>query len=61
LACDETIASAVRVSGSTVYRAKRRFVEGNLELAPSEEPRPGAARKLSGMETVFASTKARPS
>ena len=47
-ASDETIASAVRVSGSTVYRTKRRFVEGNLELALSEEPRPGAARKLSG-------------
>jgi transposase len=50
---DETIASAVRVSGSTVYRTKRRFVEGNLELALSEEPRPGAARKLSGKETAL--------
>jgi len=33
---DETIASAVRVGGSTVYRIKRRFVEGvegDLELA----------------------------
>ena len=27
-ASDETIASAVRVSGSTVHRIKRRFVEG---------------------------------
>src|SRR5271156_5341721 len=51
-ASDETIAS-VRVSGSTVYRTKRRFVEGNLELALSEEPRPGAARKLSGKETAL--------
>ena len=32
-ASDETIASAVRVGGSTVYRTKRRFVEGNLERA----------------------------
>jgi len=32
-ASDETITSAVRVGGSTVYRTKRRFVEGNLELA----------------------------
>jgi hypothetical protein len=40
-ASDETISRAVRVSGSTVYRTKRRFVEGNLELALSEEPRPG--------------------
>src|SRR5580704_281181 len=51
-ASDETIASAVRVSGSTVYRTKRRFVEGNLELALSEEPRPGAAQ-LSGKETAL--------
>ena len=50
---DETIASNVRVSGSTVYRTKRRFVEGNLELALNEEPRPGAARKLSGNETAL--------
>jgi transposase len=50
---DDDIAHAVSVSGSTVYRTKRRFVEGNLELALSEEPRPGAARKLSGRETAL--------
>jgi len=32
-ASDETIASAMRVGGSTVYRIKRRFVEGDLERA----------------------------
>src|SRR5271154_3508255 len=37
---DETIANTVRVSGSTVYRTKRRFVEGNLELALAEERDP---------------------
>src|SRR5712671_224033 len=37
---DEEIARAVAVSGSTVYRTKRRFVEGNLERALSKEPRP---------------------
>jgi transposase len=52
-ASDEAIASNVRVSGSTVYRTKRRFVEGNLELALKEEPRPGASRKLSGKETAL--------
>src|SRR5271154_279608 len=52
-ASDETIANTVRVSGSTVYRTKRRFVEGNLELALAEEPRPGATRKLSGKETAL--------
>ena len=43
---DEEIARTVAVSGSTVYRTKRRFVEGNLERALSEDPRPGAERKL---------------
>ena len=52
-ASDETISDNVCVSGSTVYRTKRRFVEGNLELALAEEPRPGAARKLSGKETAL--------
>jgi transposase len=47
---DEAIATAVSVGGSTVYCTKRHFVEGNLELALAEEPRPGAARKLMGRE-----------
>src|SRR5215218_2845990 len=50
---DDDIARAVAVGVSTVYRTKRRFVEGNLELALSEETRPGAARKLSGKETAL--------
>ncbi len=50
---DEAIASSISVGGSTVYRTKRRFVEGNLALALSEEARPGAARKLSGKETAL--------
>jgi transposase len=50
---DEDIARTVGVGGSTVYRTKRRFVEGNLEAALSEEPRPGAERKLSGKEEAL--------
>jgi transposase len=50
---DEAIATSVGVGGSTVYRTKRCFVEGNLEAALSEEPRPGAARKLSGKEEAL--------
>ena len=50
---DETIASNLAVGGSTVYRTKRRFVEGNLARALNEEPRPGAARKLSGHEEAL--------
>src|SRR5215203_2219293 len=48
--CDEIVATTVAVGASTVYRTKRRFVEGNLERALNEEPRPGAARKLSGKD-----------
>jgi len=49
---DDTIAASVQTSGSTIYRTKQRFVEEGLEAALSEEPRPGAARKLSGKEEV---------
>jgi transposase len=52
-ASDDEIAKSVGVSGSTVYRTKRRFVLGNLEAALSEEPRPGADRKLSGKEEAL--------
>jgi hypothetical protein len=45
--CDEEIALSVGAGGSTVYRTKRRFVEGNLEGALSEE------RKLSGKEEAL--------
>src|SRR5262249_2856651 len=50
---DEAIAAGVSVGGSTVYLTTRRFVEGKLELALSEEARPGAPRKLSGKETAL--------
>ena len=50
---DDDIAISVAVGGSTVYRTKRRFVEDNLEAALSEEPRPGAERKLSGKEEAL--------
>jgi transposase len=50
---DEEIATSVGVGGSTVYRTKRRFVEGNLERALSAEPRPGAERKLTGKEEAL--------
>ena len=52
-ASDEAIATSVGVGESTVYRTKRRFVLGNLEAALSEEPRPGAGRKLSGKEEAL--------
>jgi transposase len=50
---DADIATSVGVGGSTIYRTKRRFVEGNLERALSEEVRPGAERKLTGKEEAL--------
>lgn len=50
---DEAIAANVRVGTSTVFRTKRRFVEGNLERALAEEKRLGAKRKLSTKETAL--------
>src|SRR5712692_2570106 len=52
-ASDEEIAASLGVGGSTVYRTKRRFVLGNLELALREELRPGAERKLSGKQEAL--------
>lgn len=50
---DDQIAKTLPVGNSTVYRTKRRFVIGNLEAALSEEPRPGAQRKLAGNEEAL--------
>jgi transposase len=50
---DETIAISLDVGVSTVARVKRRFVEDGLERALHEEPRPGAARKLTGKEEAL--------
>jgi len=50
---DDAIAQSLRVGGSTVYRTRRRFVEGNLDKALTEEPRPGAKRKLTGHEEAL--------
>jgi transposase len=50
---DEQIAASLGVGGSTVYRTKRRFVLDSLDAALSEEPRPGAERKLSGKEEAL--------
>ena len=50
---DTAIAAAVGVGTSTVYRVKRRFVEGCLEAALNEAPRDGAKRKLSGRQETL--------
>ena len=50
---DAAVADCIGVAESTICRTKRRFVQGNLEAALNEEPRPGAARKLSGKEEAL--------
>lgn len=50
---DEAIAAGVGVGTSTVYRIKRRLVEGNLAHALAEAVRPGGPRKLSGQEEAL--------
>lgn len=50
---NEEICRNVRVGDSTVCRTKKRFVEGNLERALTEDPRPGSRRKLSGKEEAL--------
>lgn len=45
---DPQIMAAVSVSRPTVERTRKRFVEGGLERALNEDPRPGQMRKLDG-------------
>lgn len=45
---DPQIMAAVNVSRPTVERTRKRFVEGGLERALTEDPRPGKMRKLDG-------------
>src|SRR3982750_4213415 len=50
---DKDIAEALHTSPSTVERTRRRFVEGGLERALNESPRPGGRRKLDGYQEAY--------
>jgi transposase len=52
-ASDEQMARTIRVGSATVYRVKRRFVEGGVEHALYERQRPGASRKLTGKQEAL--------
>ena len=43
---DSEIAKALHTGTATVQRTRQRFVEGNLEGALNERPRPGGQKKL---------------
>ena len=45
---DKNIIAALNTSRSTVERIRKRYVEGGLDKALNEDPRPGAKRKLDG-------------
>lgn len=45
---DAQIMSAISISRPCVERIRKRFVEGGLERALNEDPRPGQRRKLDG-------------
>src|SRR3954468_15353238 len=52
-ATDAAIAAAVRCSIATVERTRQRFVAGGVEWALSEQPRPGARRKLDDKQEAY--------
>lgn len=43
---DQEIAAVLHTSTPTVQRTRQRFVEGGLERALNEDPRPGGRKKL---------------
>ena len=47
-ATDDRIALALHIGTATVERIRKRFVEGGLEAALTERPRPGGKPKLDG-------------
>ena len=50
---DEDIMAAVGVSRPMVERTRKRLVEGGLNKALNEDPRPGAKRKLDGHAEAY--------
>ena len=47
---DREVAEALMVGPATVSRVRQRFVEGGLERALNDLPRPGQRRKLDGKQ-----------
>ncbi len=46
---DQAIADALHIGRATVERIRKRFIEGGIEAALTEQPRPGGKRKLDGL------------
>ena len=45
---DQAIADALHVGRATVERIRKRFAEGGMDGALTDQPRPGGQRKLDG-------------
>jgi transposase len=52
-ATDTAIATSLHIGVATVERIRKRFVEGNLERALHEDPRPGKELKLDDKQEAF--------
>jgi transposase len=52
---DEEIVEALSVGRATVERSRKRYVEGGLEWALNERPRPGAQPRLDGRQVALLS------
>lgn len=50
---DADIIQALNASRSTVERTRKRFVEGSLDKALNEDPRPGQRVKLEGSAEAY--------
>jgi len=50
---DETIAEMLSVGLSTIHRTRQKFVEGNVDFALNELPRPGGQKKLDSKAEAF--------
>lgn len=56
---DSEIAAALHTSTPTVQRTRQRFVEGGLDRALNEDPRPGGRKKLDAKGEALLETLAR--
>lgn len=50
---DEEIIQALNISRSTVERTRKRLVEGGLEKALNDDPRPGQKTRLDGNAEAY--------
>jgi transposase len=59
---DEEIATMLHLGVATVERTRKKFVEGGLDLALNERPRPGAVKKLDrkAEEFLIATASSKP-